>query len=254
MRDGVRALALRMTTTTTSEIVARLERLDTCVVSDALDALELPGVVPGLVPLWECGRVAGSVHTVLLREVGDVAVVAGGPHLGARAIEASAPGEVVVVANAGRLGSAAWGGLLSAGARVRGIAAAVIDGASRDVDEAVSLGFPLFARAATPVSARGRTVEEATDVPVAIGEVVVVPGDFVLADRSGVVFIARAVVSEVLDRAERLTARERSMHEEIERGASITTVMDGRYESMLTTPQGEAGVGPADRGGAHARG
>lgn len=239
-----------------THLVARLERLDTCVVSDALDVLGLPGPLPGIVPCWEGARLAGSVHTVLLRRLEEGENTSPGSHLGAQAIEAAAPGEVVVVANAGRLDSGAWGGLLSAAANVRGIGGVVIDGACRDVDETIALGLPVFARGVIPISARGRTIEEATDVPVHVGGVVVTPGDLVIADRSGVVVIGGGALTEVLDVADGLVAREKEMLAEIERGVPVGSVLDGRYESMLaSTPHGDEGVSeaPGIGGGSRAR-
>jgi len=133
--------------------------------------------------------------------------------------------------------------LLSAAAHRAGVAGVVVDGACRDVDEAADVGFPVFARSATPVSARGRTVEEATDVPVTVGDVTVETGDLVVADRSGVVFIPGGSADEVLAAAERIVGRERSMLGQLAEGATVAAVLDHRYESMLTT-------GPAGRGDA----
>lgn len=220
----------------------RLRELDACTVSDALDSLGFRGVVEGIVPLWPAGRISGTVRTVALRPV-----VAGEPpaatHLGATAIDTAAPGDVIVVANGGRVGSGAWGGLLSAAAARNGVAGVIVDGACRDVDEAAGVGFAVFARAATPVSARGRSVEETTDAPVEIGGVPVASGDLVVADASGVVFIARGSADEVLDAAERIVERERSMLAQLSAGAAVGAVLDRRYESMLSEDQG-AVAGP----------
>lgn len=222
------------------DVAERLRGLDACTVSDALDSLGLPGAVAGIAPLWPCGTVSGRVRTVALRRLGDGQDPPSDSHLGARTIDSATPGDVVVVANDGRDDSAAWGGLLSAAAMRAGVAGVVVDGACRDVDEAAEMGFPVFARSATPISARGRTVEEATDVPVAVADVTVETGDLVVADRSGVVFIPGGSADEVLAAAQRIVARERSMLGELVEGATVAAVLDHRYESMLTT-------GPADR-------
>lgn len=219
----------------------RLRGLDACAVSDALDSLGLPGAVAGIVPL-SGGRISGRVRTVALRRLGGGETPPAGSHLGARTIDSAAPGDVIVVANDGRDDSAAWGGLLSAAAHRAGVAGVVVDGACRDVDEAAGIGFPVFARSATPVSARGRTVEEATDVPVAVGDVTVETGDLVIADRSGVVFVPGGSAEEVLAAAERIATRERSMLAELAEGATVAAVLDHRYESMLAAAdRGEGG-------------
>lgn len=219
-----------------ADIVRRLEQLNTCTVSDALDSMREAGAVSGLLPLWDCGRVAGRVHTVQLRHLEATDQASTATHLGARAIEASGPGDVIAVANHGRTDSAGWGGLLSVAASVRQVAAVVVDGACRDVEEAIAVGFPLFARASTPVSARGRTVEEASDVPVEIGGVQLSPGDFVIADRNGVAFVRETIALEIVGRAEDLVNREGSMLADLEQGVAASRVMDQRYESMLLGP------------------
>ncbi|MGH2641945.1 MAG: RraA family protein [Actinomycetota bacterium] len=215
-----------------TEAAGRLRELDACAVSDALDSLGLEGVAEGIGSLWPAGRISGTVRTVALRPVS-----ADEPppptHLGARVIDTAAAGDVIVVANHGRVDSAAWGGLLSAAAARKGVAGVIVDGACRDVDEAAGAGFAVFARAATPISARGRSVEEATDTPVVIGGVRVASGDLVIADASGVAFVPSASADEVLETAERVIAKERSMLHELTAGAPVQQVLDGRYETML---------------------
>src|SRR5215831_16990160 len=102
-------------------LAKRLESLDTCVLSDALEALGRYGAVGGIVPTWDCGRIAGPARTVLLRRLEPGESPPRGPHLGARTVEAGAPGDVVVVSHAGRSDSAGWGGLLSAAAVAAGL-------------------------------------------------------------------------------------------------------------------------------------
>jgi 4-hydroxy-4-methyl-2-oxoglutarate aldolase len=212
------------------EVTTRLAQLDTCACSDALDRLGLPGAVLGLASLGAPRRIAGRVVTV---RVGPRTDDVARPHLGARAIAAAAPGEVIVVDHRGRLDVSAWGGILSLAARERGVAGVIVDGACRDLDDARSLGFPVFARAGVPVSARGRIVEEAFNEPVAIAGVGVAPGDYVVADASGVVFVAGARVEEVVELAWAIAERETAMAEAVRAGASIIEVMhDDRFEEI----------------------
>lgn len=215
----------------------RLARLDSCAVSDALDALGLRGVVAGLQPLSRPARVlAGPVVTVRVVPRRDAAP---GPHLGTRAVMAAAPGDVIVVDNRGRLEVSAWGGLLSLAATQRGVAGVIVDGACRDVDDALDLGLPLFARAPVPTTARGRIVEEACNEPVTVGGVTVCPGDLVIADGSGVVFVPRERAAEVVLLAERISAREEEMARWCREGRSIVDVMhDSRFD--LAREEGDA--------------
>lgn len=211
--------------------VQRLRRLDACAVSDALDKLGLPGAVTGIPQRSGEGRIAGRAVTM---KVGLGAPPPGPPkHLGCTAIEVAGPDDVIVVEQTSGIEAGCWGGLLTLGAKVRGVAGVVADGPLRDVDEAIGYGFPVFARSLTSRTARGRVVELGTQVPVRVGEVNVSPGDFILADRSAVIVIAAADIARVLDAAEQIVAREAAMAKAILGGTPIGQVMGGAYESML---------------------
>ena len=84
----------------------------------------------------------------------------------------------------------------------------------------------------------GRVVELGTQVPVTIGaeqggQVTVQPGDYLLADRSAVIFIAAADIERVLEAAELIVAKEAAMAKAILAGTPIGAVMGGNYEQML---------------------
>lgn len=211
------------------DLVERLGRLDACAVSDALDRLGQPGAVLGLRRMGtRATRLAGRVITV---QVGPRRDHVAAPHLGSRAIMAAGPGDVVVMANSGRPDVSAWGGLLSLAASRRGLGGVVVDGACRDVDEAEELGFPVFARAAVTLTARGRIVEESFGEPVAVGPVRVATGDLVIADGSGVVFVAQERAEEVVSLAEAISDREAAMADALRTGESIVDVMhDDRFD------------------------
>lgn len=213
-----------------TEIVARYRRLDTCVVSDAADALGGgAAVAPGLAPMWEGAAVAGRAVTTLLV---PGPATAPSPHLGARAIERATADDVIAVANAGRTEMGSWGGLLSLAASLRGIAGVVTDGALRDVDEARELRFAVFAGGATPRTARGRVHEASCGEPVRLSGVDVRPGDLIIADGSGVLVVPWEAAGDVLERAEELAAREAGMASALRAGRSPAEVLGAAYESM----------------------
>ncbi|HLZ73157.1 MAG TPA: RraA family protein [Dehalococcoidia bacterium] len=211
-------------------LVARLARLDSCAVSDALDRLGLAGTVTGIRCQTGTAKIAGRVVTVRL---GPPDGTASTRHLGTAAIEAAAPGDVIVIDHQGRDDAAGWGGILSTAAQIRGVAGTIVDGACRDVDEARERGFPVFARGAVPLTARGRAVEQAFNEPVTIGGASVQPGDLVIADGSGVVFVSAKRAGEVLETAEGIAAREAEMTRAVLAGRPVSEVMGANYESML---------------------
>jgi regulator of RNase E activity RraA len=149
------------------------------------------------------------------------------------AIEAAEPGDVIVVEQISGVEAGSWGGILTLGAKLRGVAGVVADGQVRDIDEAKGMDFPVFARSCTARTARGRIVQLATNGPVTIGAVVVNPGDYVIADGSGVAFIKPEDVERVLEAAESIAAREAAMAQALRAGRPITEVMGANYEHML---------------------
>jgi 4-hydroxy-4-methyl-2-oxoglutarate aldolase len=203
---------------------ARLIALDTGLVSDALDRLSLAGATYGIRPIWPCPKIVGRVMTVRTRPAGRTTSQ---HHLAMPAIASAKAGDVILVDNGGRLDVSGWGDILSTAAKRRGLSGAVIDGST-------AVGFPVYARGAVPMTARGRIVEESWGQPVQCGGVAVQPGDFLIADGSGVVLIPQDRLDEVLGAAEDLAAREQAMLEAIRTGAPLLEI-DQRhaYEQML---------------------
>lgn len=222
---------------TSADVVPKLRQLDACAVSDALDALGLPGATVGIRPLWGHPRLAGRVVTVRLVEARGATQP--GRHLGTAAVEAAQPGDVIVIEHRGPADAAGWGGILSLAAQMATVAGVIVDGACRDVDEARELGFPLFGRTATAMTARGRLREESFGEPITVAGVRVTPGDYVVADSSAVVFVGAETLEAVIGRAEQIAARERQMAEAVRAGRRVSEVMGASYETMLRADGGE---------------
>ncbi len=209
--------------------IDRLKALDVCAVSDALDRLKLASSVGGIEPKTVRSRIAGRVTTVKFA----AGAKAGARHACTAAVEAAEPGGIVVVEQRTGVVAAGWGGILSRAAKARGLSGAIVDGPARDIDEALEIGFPVFARGGTARTARGRIYEADTGCPVMIGEVAVAPGDYALADSSGVAFVRPADIEAVLQAAEAIAAREAAMAADVEAGQPVSQVMGASYEQML---------------------
>lgn len=216
--------------TRTAEIAARLLKIDTCAVSDALESLGLFGAAIGIHSVSVTKPVAGRVITM---DLGPFAGIPAARHLGTAAIDAAGAGDVIVVANAGRSDISGWGGVLSAGATTKGIAGIVTDGGVRDVDQAIGYGLPIYAAGVVPHTARGRVIEKSWNQPVTIAGIDVSAGDYVLADGSGVVFVSAGRIEEVLPAAERIAAKEELMAARALASEPMVEVMGHDYESML---------------------
>jgi nucleoid DNA-binding protein len=84
---------------------------------------------------------------------------------------------------------APWGELLSTAARARGAEGCVTDGLVRDVARIRAMRFPVFHGGIGPLDTKGRAEMQEKDVPIEIAGVRVSPGDWVMGDVDGVVFV-----------------------------------------------------------------
>lgn len=212
-------------------MLARLARLDSCAVSDALDHLGLPGATIGLRPLWPCQKIVGRAMTVL---VGPKTDAKPAHHLATPAIEESDPETVLLIANEGDKNISCWGDILANAACAKGVRGVIIDGACRDIDANREIGFPVYGRSVVPVSARNRLVQYSYGEPIEFAKVTARRNDYVLADGSGTIVIPAAHISEVLDIAERLAKREALMVAAVRSGRSVIEVMhDTEFDKAL---------------------
>jgi 4-hydroxy-4-methyl-2-oxoglutarate aldolase len=213
------------------EFVERLSQLDSCAVSDALDRLNLSGAVLGIHALSVPKRITGQVITVKL------GLADGTPstrHLCTAAVDSARPGEIIVVANEGRLDVSGWGGILSLGAVQKGVSGVIVDGACRDLDESRELDLPVYARAAVPLTARGRVIETDWNVSVQVSGITVSPGDYVIADGSGTVFIPAINAEQIICLAEEIYKKEQTMAAAVRAGHPMAEVMGASYENLLS--------------------
>lgn len=117
-----------------------------------------------------------------------------------RALEFCRPGDVLVIDGGGDLANAAVGGILTFYAERIGLAGVVIDGAIRDVAEIRGRDFPVYARGVTH---RGpyKDGPGEINVPIAVGGMVVNPGDILVGDQDGLLAIPPADAPELIVKA-----------------------------------------------------
>jgi len=213
-------------------VLDRLAALDTNTVSDALDFLGLPGATFGLRPLWPCPKVVGRASTVQLAAKADSAPTV---HLITPVVEAITTADRVLVIAGGLEGVSCWGDILANAARAKNVRGSIIDGCSRDIDGSAAIGYPLYGRGVTMISARNRVIQVAAACPVQVAGVAVAQDDYVIADNCGTVFIAQAQIAKVLDLAERIDRRQAGMVDAVRAGRSVAEVMhDSQFEAINT--------------------
>lgn len=200
---------------TLQDQLARLAALSTSGVSDALDKLSIAGQALGIAPLDRSFRLAGRAWTLRYGPVGEDGGTVGDY------IDDLGPDDVVVLDNQSRLDATVWGDLLTVTAHRRGVAGTVIDGVCRDIDRSLTLGYPIFARGNWMRTGKDRVRVEATQVPVSVGGIRVVPGDLLLGDGDGLVAIPAGRLEEVLAAAEEIERAEAAIRHAVETGTSL---------------------------------
>jgi regulator of RNase E activity RraA len=211
-------------------LLDRLASFDTNTVSDALDFLDLPGATFGLRPLWDCPKIVGRASTVQLGPKADTKPTV---HLISPVIDAVSTDDRVLVIAGGVDRISCWGDILANAALAKHIRGSVIDGLCRDIEGSESIGYPLYGRGITMISARNRVIQINSGEPVQMAGVTVHQDDYVIADRCGAVFIPAARIEEVLDLGQRIAHRQDGMVAAVRAGRSVAEVMhDKEFEAI----------------------
>lgn len=205
-----------------TQYLDRLAALDTNTVSDALDFFGLPGATFGLRPLWNCPKIVGRASTVQLGVKTDAAPTV---HLITPVIGRIQSDDRVLVIAGGVEGISCWGDILANAARAKKIRGTVIDGVSRDIDGSEEIGYPVYGRGVTMISARNRIVQLSAGGAVTVAGVVVNEDDFVIADRCGTVFIPAGRIGEIIDLGEKIERRQAAMLQAVRDGQPVERVM-----------------------------
>jgi 4-hydroxy-4-methyl-2-oxoglutarate aldolase len=134
------------------------------------------------------------------------------------AVAEARPGEVLVLTMPEPEPVALVGELLATQAKMRGLAAILVDAAVRDLDELGELGLPIWARFVRVRGAEKRlpgTIGE----PVDVGGARIRQGDAVVLDADGAVVVERERIEEVLAAASARAEREREKRSQLQAGA-----------------------------------
>jgi len=97
-----------------------------------------------------------------------------------------------------------------------------MDGAVRDIDPMLEMGFPIFAASVSPVNFTAKATVVGHDVPISCGGVAVNPGDVILADWDGVVVIPQQLAEAVLEKSLEKEQAEQALRERIRALAATT--------------------------------
>ncbi len=90
----------------------------------------------------------------------------------------------------------------------KGVLGCIADGYVRDVDFLIAMEFQTWSRGYTPRDIVGYWLPRAVDVDVKIGDVIIAPGDYMVADRDGIIRVPQAIAEDVITKAEAAIATE----------------------------------------------
>lgn len=131
------------------------------------------------------------------------------------AMDLAKPGDVIVIDAGGFTDRAIFGELMSTYCKSRGIKGLVCDGAIRDRDELAEMeNFPIYAISATPNGPYKNGPGE-INVPVVIGDKIVHPGDIVVGDGDGVLFIKPDIAEKLAMETEGVERKEADIKKHI---------------------------------------
>ena len=203
-----------------SDLAARCNALYTAAIADTLDrrGLTAQTLPPELAPLREGTRLAGPAYPIKGRpSLGDYDASL----RGVLDMLASVPAGHVSVYETGDREAAHLGELSVTALQARGVAGAVIDGGCRDVEPIVRAGFPVFSRFTTPQDSTVRwQLVGHGDVELAIGGVRVARGDWIVADRDGIVVVPALIAEDVIAEAEGKAGTENEIRTAVRAGTT----------------------------------
>jgi regulator of RNase E activity RraA len=138
-----------------------------------------------------------------------------------QAISIAAPGDILVIDRTGDTKHACWGEMTSLAAKVRGLAATVVDGPATDVVEIEEMGYLVFSRGVSPITTRSLAQFGEINTVVQCGGVSVAPGDIVLADDNGVLVLPPAQVPALVEHCEPIAQREPTTRQRLRAGEPL---------------------------------
>lgn len=206
---------------TTAEKLVQLRDLGTATVYEAQGAKG--ALDQGMKALDPTLRLAGPALTVDARPADNLIL-----H---HAVLLAKPGDVLVVDAKGFLEAGPWGDVLTLQAMKLGIAGLVINGCVRDANLIIDLKFPVFCRGLS-IKGTGKNQPGKVNVPIAIGDAVIRPGDIIVGDRDGLVVVAQDEVDMAIEKSLAREAKEAKQREAIEAGTANTVELLNLRETL----------------------
>ena len=179
-------------------IIDAYKKLNTSAISDALDSLSIKERVVGFKPRSTNNKLVGFAYTV---KYAPFEVPAKEFQNAGNYIDNVGEDEVIVIDNNGIDWCTTWGGILTQVAQKRQINGVVVHGSIRDIDEIRHSQLPIFSQHVFMCSGKNRVQKINEQCSILLNKVEVNPGDLIVGDGSGVIFIPKNYITECLNRA-----------------------------------------------------
>lgn len=206
-------------TPVSQEILDRWAAVPVAVIVDLQESIrQVDPAIHSLLPAATQPRLMGPMVTALCKPPDFGAVM--------HALEVLNAGDVLAIAADGWPEHAMIGDILGGYLKSRGIAGVVCDGAVRDTATLAQwTNFPVFTRHVTPRGPVGAE-EGVVNADVALGDVIVKPGDWIIGDADGLVVLSPDEMLGLIDAAEERVAKESDWQARLEKGDSPSVVFD----------------------------
>ncbi|MCM8764376.1 MAG: orotidine 5'-phosphate decarboxylase [Candidatus Omnitrophica bacterium] len=196
---------------TDKDVTEAFARVSTANLSDAMHR---SGWIPDVKPINASSKFYGQAVTVRTYP-GDWAKPV-------EAVDIAKENEVIVIDACG-LPPAVWGELATESAVKKKLAGVVIYGAIRDTEEIKKLGFPAYATLCCPQAGEPKGLGE-INVPIQIGPIKILPGDWIVGDEDGLVCVPRQRAAEIANRAIDVLEKENRLRSEIKKGGTLSEI------------------------------
>ncbi len=200
-------------------------RMSSCLLSDLLDDLGYPNqVISGFKSNLEHTRVLGRAKTLKLRKL-NYGEDFKGIYDALKSYDTIIPGDFILVEN--EISEYAYFGELNANLAIRsGAVGAFIGGATRDEQQVMDMGFPVFSKGSNCQDVRKRATTESINRPINIGGVAIRPGDLVFADSEGTIIIPQSIESKIIELVIKRGHSENQILSDISNGMAIDAITE----------------------------
>ncbi|MCI6223199.1 MAG: hypothetical protein MR631_07185 [Selenomonadales bacterium] len=203
--------------------IDRYEKLPTGNITDAMDALHMKRqVIFGLQPLAQGAKTtAGFAFTIQQRRRKTPWDGKNLARQGGLIDSKTQEGDIVVIDMDQIKNVCTGGSILALRAKMRGVRGELTNGCLRDVQEIETLQFPVWFAGGCPLKSSMDVETVSCNEPLIFNGVMIVPGDLIVMDATGVVVVPKDSIPAVWEKAAAISQREKKMVELIQSGKSL---------------------------------